>query len=91
MAASARTHIRKRLTRVMRDLEEIEREVVVYMDKDVPSLVGVAEAAEILGKTTNAISTARQRGRFPEPLLVLKAGAIWRREDIEALASEDGA
>jgi ATP-dependent RNA circularization protein (DNA/RNA ligase family) len=84
---STRAHIRKRLTKVMRDLEEIEREVVVFMDNeaDVPPLVGVAEAAEILGKTANAISTARQRGRFPEPIATLKSGAIWRREDIEAL------
>jgi hypothetical protein len=81
---SVRTRIRKDLTRAMRLLEEVEREVVVYMDGDL-DLVGLAEAAEVLGVAPGVVSSRRARGAFPEPIATLKCGPIWHRSDIEAL------
>jgi hypothetical protein len=81
-----RTQIRKRLNKVLRDLEEVEREVTV-LDRPVLDLVGVTEAAEILGTTANAISSRRARGSLPEPIVTLSCGPIWHRGDIEALLS----
>ena len=85
MATTTRATIRKRLVRAMRELEEVEREVVVFMDGDVPDLVGTSEAAEVLGVKPDTISARLSRKRFPEPIVTLKCGPIWRREDIEHL------
>lgn len=82
MATSTRAKIRKDLNRIARIAEEVEREVVVFMDADMPDLVSTKEAAEIVGMTRTAVSTARARGKFPEPAVVLACGPIWRREDI---------
>jgi hypothetical protein len=49
-----------------------------------PRLVGVAEAAEILGWDKRRVITYVDRGRFPEPLARLAGGRVWRREDVEA-------
>jgi hypothetical protein len=81
---SIRTTIRKDLTKAMRLLEDIEREVVVYMDGDL-DLVGLTEAAEVLGVTPGTISSRRSRGTFPTPVADLKCGPIWHRSDIEAI------
>jgi hypothetical protein len=80
--------IRKRMNRAIREIEEAERQLVAFTGRTrdgQPDLVGVAEAAAILGISANAISTRRTRGRFPEPLVTLSCGPIWRQEDIEAL------
>jgi prophage regulatory protein len=85
MSNSERTKIRKRLVKVMRDLEEVEREVAVFTNGERPSLdiVGTAEAADILGVKTNTVSALRSRGKFPEPAVVLAMGPVWLREDVE--------
>src|SRR5438876_7646140 len=49
-----------------------------------PALVGVAEAAGILGWDKRRIFTYISRGSFPEPVAHLASGRVWRREDIEA-------
>ena len=84
-ARPTRANIRKRLVRVMRDLEEVEREVAVFMEAPVPDIVSTKEAAEILGIKPNTVSSRLSRGRFPEPKLVLGSGPLWLREDIEHL------
>jgi DNA-directed RNA polymerase specialized sigma24 family protein len=80
---TTRSTIRKRLNRAMRELEEVEREVVVFMDGASPDLVGTTEAAEILGVKPTTISANLRRGRFPEPIVRLACGPIWLRETIE--------
>ena len=54
----------------------------------VPRIVGVAEAAEIMGWDKRRVVTYLDRGQFPEPLTTLASGRIWLREDIEAFAEE---
>jgi predicted DNA-binding transcriptional regulator AlpA len=52
-----------------------------------PALVGVAEAAAILGWDKRRIFTYISRRSFPEPVALLASGRVWRREDIESYAS----
>ncbi|MEW8957835.1 MAG: hypothetical protein AB2448_01795 [Moorella sp. (in: firmicutes)] len=52
-----------------------------YYDTD--ALVGVKEAAEILGWDTRRVATYRSRGSFPEPVAELAMGPVWYRSQIE--------
>lgn len=52
-----------------------------------PQLVGVAEAAAILGWDRRRVITYVDRGRFPEPLARLAGGRVWRRSDVEGYAA----
>lgn len=83
MPATTRTTIRRSLNQAMRKLEEVEREVAVFMDNEALDLVGTKEAAEVLGVTPNTITQRIRRGRFPQPIVTLSCGPIWHREDIE--------
>ena len=51
-----------------------------------PELLGVAEAADLLGWDKRRIFTYLGRGSFPEPVAALASGRVWRRADIEAYA-----
>jgi predicted DNA-binding transcriptional regulator AlpA len=52
----------------------------------VPALVGVAEAAQILGWDRRRLITYVDRGSFPSPVASLASGRVWRRDDVEAFA-----
>lgn len=45
-------------------------------------LVGVTEAAEILGWPKGKVSTYHKRGKMPETLADLKGGPVWSKKDI---------
>ena len=45
-------------------------------------LVGLAEAAEMLGWDKRKLATYRKRGVFPEPVQELKSGPVWLRSQI---------
>jgi hypothetical protein len=47
------------------------------------ALVGVTEAAAILGWDRRKVSTYIKRGVFPEPLQRLAGGPVWQQETIE--------
>src|SRR2546423_8408860 len=65
---------------------------VSLMIEVVPELVGVAEAAAILGWDKRRVFTYISRGSFPEPVAMLASGRVWRRDDIEGYArSRDSA
>ena len=51
-------------------------------------LVGLKEAARILGWPTRKATTYRCRGLLPPPLVTLACGPVWWREDIEAYARQ---
>lgn len=53
-----------------------------------PDVVGVSEAATILGWDRRRVATYVSRGAFPEPIAALASGRVWRREDIEAFGRE---
>lgn len=53
-----------------------------------PELVGVSEAAEILGWDRRRVATYVSRGAFPEPVAYLVSGRVWRREDVEAFGAD---
>ena len=46
-------------------------------------LVGVHEAADLLGISKTAVVERRRSGTFPEPIAELRCGPIWRRRDVE--------
>ena len=52
--------------------------------REIPNLVGVAEAASILGWDKRRIFTYLSRGSFPQPVAALASGRVWLRSDIEA-------
>jgi hypothetical protein len=54
----------------------------------IPSIAGVAEAATIMGWDKRRVMTYVRRGSFPEPFAHLASGRIWRREDVEAFATQ---
>jgi hypothetical protein len=55
-----------------------------------PALVGVTEAAAVLGWDRRRVITYVDRGSFPEPIAHLASGRVWRREDVEAFARSRG-
>lgn len=56
--------------------------------KLIPPLVGVKEAAEILGWSKQQIGIYMTRGKFPEPIQRLASGPIWTKEQIEEYKRE---
>jgi hypothetical protein len=69
------------LRKVTGDEETLTIEVI-------PTLAGVAEAAEIMGWDKRRVVTYIDRGSFPEPLTSLAMGRVWLREDVEAFARD---
>jgi len=49
-------------------------------------VVGVAEAAAVMGWDKRRVITYLDRGRFPQPVQALASGRVWLRDDIEAFA-----
>jgi hypothetical protein len=60
-------------------------EVTALLSVEVtPDVVGVSEAATLLGWDRRRVATYVRRGAFPEPIAALASGRVWRREDVEA-------
>jgi len=53
-------------------------------EEKVPDLVGVAEAAALLGWDKRRVATYVARGSFPPPVAELAGGRVWRRSDVRA-------
>jgi hypothetical protein len=70
------------------ELREATGDDVSLTVEVIPSVVGVAEAAEIMGWDKRRVVTYIDRGSFPEPLTTLASGRIWLREDVEAFAAD---
>ena len=54
----------------------------------IPQLVGVREAATILGWDPRRVTTYRSRGAFPAPIVELAMGPVWLRSQIEEYKKE---
>ena len=65
-------------------LRETTGDDVTLLIDVIPQVVGVAEAAEIMGWDKRRVVTYIDRGQFPEHLTWLASGRIWLREDVEA-------
>jgi hypothetical protein len=72
----------------LKQLRETTGDDVDLTIEVVPSVVGVAEAAEIMGWDKRRVVTYIDRGSFPEPLTALASGRIWLREDVQTFADE---
>ena len=51
-------------------------------------VMGTAEIAEYLGLSRQWVEVLSKRWDFPEPGAILKAGRIWRTEDVEQWATQ---
>jgi hypothetical protein len=56
---------------------------VVFLEV-IPRLVGVAEAARLLGWDKRRVSTYVKRGSFPDPVEELAGGRVWALDDVLA-------
>jgi hypothetical protein len=74
--------------RCLAELRKITGEDAVLTIEVLPALVGVAEAAEIMGWDKRRVITYIDRGSFPEPLTSLAMGRVWLEEDVEEFARE---
>lgn len=72
----------------VRELRKVTGEDVTLTLEVIPQVVGVAEAAEILGWDKRRVVTYIDRGSFPEPITALASGRIWLREDVEDYAAQ---
>jgi hypothetical protein len=79
VTATSRSGCIEELRRVTGDDVDLILEVI-------PAVVGVAEAAEIMGWDKRRVITYIDRGSFPEPITSLASGRIWLREDVEEYA-----
>lgn len=70
------------------ELRKVTGDDVTLTVEVVPDVVGVAEAAEIMGWDKRRVVTYIDRGSFPEPITALASGRIWLREDVQAYADE---
>lgn len=69
-------------------LRRLADESGVLVVEETPDLVGVSEAAAILGWDRRRVGTYVARGAFPAPLASLASGRVWRRDDVEAFARD---
>jgi hypothetical protein len=69
-------------------LRRLAGDDAVLVVQETPDLVGVTEAASILGWDRRRVATYASRGAFPAEVATLAAGRIWRRADIEAFARD---
>ncbi len=60
---------------------------VIFLEV-VPRLVGVAEAASILGWDKRRVSTYVKRGSFPDPVEELAGGRVWALDDVVAFGED---
>jgi hypothetical protein len=74
--------------RCIQELRKVTGEDATLIIDVVPRIVGVAEAAEIMGWDKRRVVTYLDRAQFPDPLTTLASGRIWIREDIEAFAHD---
>ena len=74
--------------RCIAELRKVTGDDATLIVDVVPRIVGVAEAAEIMGWDKRRVVTYLDRGQFPEPLTSLASGRIWLREDIETFAED---
>jgi hypothetical protein len=70
------------------ELRNVTGDDVDLMIEVIPAVVGVAEAAEIMGWDKRRVITYIDRGSFPEPIVALASGRIWLREDVEGYADQ---
>ena len=68
------------------ELRTVTGDDVTLTIEVVPDVVGVAEAAEIMGWDKRRVVTYIDRASFPEPITALASGRIWLREDVQAYA-----
>lgn len=60
----------------------------LFANVAVPELVGLSEAARMLGLSKPAASKRSRRPDFPAPVALLDSGPVWRAEDVRRYARQ---
>ena len=60
--------------------------IAIKVPEGIPELVGLAEVAELLGKSRRQAVRWTNRPDFPEPIARLRATPVWRGADVERWA-----
>ncbi len=63
-------------------------EAPVIMVEALPWLLGVAEAAKLLGWDKRRVITYIRRNSFPEPLQSLAGGRVWALDDVRSFRDQ---
>lgn len=58
------------------------------MTTEALNIVGLSEAAAILGVSKQRVDQLRKKDAMPEPLAVLRATPVWERSAVEQYAQE---
>ncbi|GIU97423.1 MAG: hypothetical protein KatS3mg013_1226 [Actinomycetota bacterium] len=69
---------------VARARELLGGDAAFLFEEEPPALVGISEAAELLGWDRRKVAVYASRGQLPPPVAHLAGGKVWRRADIEA-------
>lgn len=75
-------------TECLRKLERAAGDGATLTVEVEPAIVGVAEAAAIMGWDKRRVITYLDRGTFPAPAATLASGRVWRRDDVERFAAD---
>jgi hypothetical protein len=87
---SEQKNLAKRLREARRELDEVAEyleRIATDISETTPvelELVGQAEAAALLGITSNTFAVYVSRGLVPEPVARLACGRVWLRSQIAA-------
>jgi predicted DNA-binding transcriptional regulator AlpA len=57
--------------------------IVIVTPSHIPDLVGLAEVAELIGKSRRQAIRWTARPDFPKPIVRLRATPVWLRADVE--------
>lgn len=75
---------------VTRARELLGADAAFLFEEEPPALVGVSEAAELLGWDRRKVAVYASRGQLPPPVAHLAGGKVWRRADIETYRARQG-
>lgn len=89
VANALRDSDRRRLNREMR-AGNVLRAVDAFLGKQprLPDLVGLMDAAQMLGVPKPRVYRLEEQGRMPEPVAKLSSGPVYLRSEVQALADQ---
>lgn len=79
--AATREECLERVVALAKELGETDTSFLI--EEEPVALVGVSEAAQLLGWDRRKVAVYAARGQFPSPVAHLAGGKVWRRADIE--------
>jgi hypothetical protein len=76
---------------VREDVEALRDGATEFPEREQLPLIGVSDAAGVLGVDKSQIGRWRRRKEFPLPAYELRAGPLWMRDDVVAFGARRSA